>query len=115
MAHARSALSGCPSTALSREHVMLLTQQSPRHSINMVGHPALGAWQRVTDPSAFPIWQGEVLFQVCLHPVMGSTPKFMLGIEPIYSGVVIGYQVDHLLTYGWWSTLLFDHTFTVVS
>ena len=37
-----------PSTTLSRGSLMLLYQQFPSHPNYMVGHTALGTWQRVT-------------------------------------------------------------------
>ena len=37
-----------PSTTLSRGSLMLLSLLFPSHPISMVGHTALGAWQRVT-------------------------------------------------------------------
>ena len=37
-----------PSTTLSRGNIMLLHLLIPSHSIYMVGHTSLGAWQSVT-------------------------------------------------------------------
>ena len=46
---------------------MLLTQLSTSQSINMDGHVALRAFQRVTHPSAFPTWWGGVFSSTWWH------------------------------------------------
>ena len=38
----------------------------------------------------------------------------VMGIKPGDSVLVIGYQVDEFMS-GWWSALLLNHTFTLVS
>ena len=42
--------------------LLLLSQLFPSHSIYMVGHTTLEAWQRVIHPSAIPTWWGGVFF-----------------------------------------------------
>ena len=53
-----------PFSTLSRGSLMLLSLLFPSHPIYMMGHTALGAWQRVTQPSAFPTWWGGVFFSI---------------------------------------------------
>ena len=57
-----------PSTTLSRVSLMLLSLLSLSHPIYMVGHTALGTWQRVTQSICLPYMMGRgILFQVWFH------------------------------------------------
>ena len=64
-----------PSTALSRGNLMLLNQLFPSsHPNYMVGHSALGAWQRVSCSFCLPYKVGRgLLFQVWFHAMTQST------------------------------------------
>ena len=63
-----------PSTTLSRGSLMLLSLLFPSHLIYMVGHTALGAWQRVTQSLWLPYMMGRgLLFKVWFHPMTQST------------------------------------------
>ena len=62
------------STTLSRGSLMLLSLLCPSHLIYMVGHTALGAWQRVTQSLHLPYMVGRgLLFQVWFHLMTQST------------------------------------------
>ena len=52
-----SALSDALSTASSRRELHVAHLAIPKHSINMVGHIALGTWQTVTQSFFLPTWQ----------------------------------------------------------
>ena len=79
-----------PPTALSRGSLLLLISLFPSHSSNMVGHTALGAWQRVTWSLCLPYMVGRsLLFQVVLHLVTWLTPNLWWGFN--------------LLILVWWS------------
>ena len=57
-----------PSTTLSRESFLLLSLLFSNHPIYIVGHTALGAWQRVTQSLCLPYMVGRgLLFQVWFH------------------------------------------------
>ena len=57
-----------PSTILSRGSLLLLSLLFPSHPIYMVGHTALGAWQRVTQSLHLSYMVGRgLLFQVWFH------------------------------------------------
>ena len=63
-----------PSTTLSRGSLMLLCLLFPTHPDYMVGHTALGTWQRVTQSLCLPYMVGRgLLFQVWFHPMTWST------------------------------------------
>ena len=57
-----------PSTTLSRGSLMLLSLLFPSHPIYMLGHAALGAWQRVKQFLPLPYMVGScLLFQLWFH------------------------------------------------
>ena len=57
-----------PSATLSRGSLLLLSLLFSNHPIYMVGHTALGAWQRVTQSLCLPYMMGRgLLFQVWCH------------------------------------------------
>ena len=81
----------------------------------MVWHTALEAWQRVTHYLHLSYVAGRIFFP-------GSTPhndtvdsKFVVGIKPGDSGVVVGYQVNLFTTPDWQRTSLLNHRFILVS
>ena len=60
------------STALSRGRLMVLMSLS--HSIYMLGHTAVGAWQRVTySLSLLYMVERGLLFQVVFHLMIQSS------------------------------------------
>ena len=61
----------------------------------MVGHTALGAWQRVTQFLCLPYMMGRgLLFEVLVPSDDIVNTESVMGIKPGDSGVVIGYQLD---------------------
>ena len=77
---------------------MLLNQLFPSHPIYMLGHTALGAWQRATQFLCLPCMVGRGC------PFPGLVPsddmvvsESVMGIKPHGSGAVIGYQVDEFI------------------
>ena len=95
LAHTRYAQSAAPSTTLSRGSLMLLHLLFPSHPIYMVGHTALGAWQRVTQSLHLPYMVGrDLLFQVLFYLMTQLTLNLQWALNLGDSGVVIGYQGD---------------------
>ena len=99
-----------PSTALSRESLLLFNQLSSRHSKYMVGHTALRAWERVTQSPLPSLHGGE------RSSVPGLVPsddmvnsESVVGVKPGDSGVVIGYQVDDF-THNWSAEQFVTHS-----
>ena len=70
-----------PSTTFSRGSLMLPCLLFPSHTIYMVGHTALGAWQRVTHSLHFLYMVGRGLSQVWFHPVTQSTLNLQLALN----------------------------------
>ena len=63
-----------PFTTLSRGSLMLLHLLFPSHPIYMVGHTALGAWQRVIQSIHLSYMVGRgLLLQVWFHLMTWST------------------------------------------
>ena len=63
-----------PSTTLSRESLLLLSQLFSNYPIYMVGHTALAAQQRVTQSLCLPYLMGRgLLFQLQCHQMTQST------------------------------------------
>ena len=89
-----------PSTTLSRGNLVLLHLLFPSHPIYMVGHTALGTWQRVTKCLCLPCMVGGLLFQVWFHPMMQSTLNLQWALNLVILVWWIGYQVDEL-THTW--------------
>ena len=90
-----------PYTTLSRWSLMLLNLLFPNHPIYMVGHTALGPWQRVTPIPQPSLHGGEGSYFPGLVPSDDTVDsESVMGIIPGDSGVVIGYQVDEF-THTW--------------
>ena len=77
---------------------MLLTWLSTRHSINMLGHTALGS-QQSPDPPSLCGGKGSSL-SGCGPPNDMVNSKSVIDVKPGDSGVVIGYQADEF-THTW--------------
>ena len=65
---------------------MLLISLSSSHLSNMVKHIDLGGLVESSDPSAFSTWWGGSSLPCFVPPVVG--------IIPVDSGLVIGYQIN---------------------
>ena len=90
-----------PSTTLSRGSLMLLSLLFPSHPIYMVGHSALGVWQRVTQSLHLPYMVGRGLLFSGLFPSNDMVGyETVMGIKPGDSALVIGYQGDEF-THTW--------------
>ena len=80
---------------------MLPKQLSPNHSINMVEHADLGAWQGVIQSLCLSLQDRMESSFPCFGPSNDIVdPKSVLGIKLGGSGVVIWYQVDEF-THTW--------------
>ena len=73
---------------------MLLIQLSLSHSIYMVGHTALGAWQRVPQSLCLSTWWGGGFFSGSVSPDERLNSRSVVGVRPGDSGMMIGCQVD---------------------
>ena len=63
-----------PSATLSRGEPSATQSAVPNYPIYMVGHTALGAWQRVTQSLCLPyMMESILLFQVWCHLMTWST------------------------------------------
>ena len=99
-----------PSTALGKGTLLLLSQLSSSHSNYMVGHTALGTWQRVTQSLYLPCMVGSgLLFHVRFHLMTQLTQNLWFTIKPGDSGMVIGYQVDEF-TCTWSAEQIIAHS-----
>ena len=100
VAHARSALSSCCLYCFKLGEPHATGNLSSSHSVNIVGHTALGAQQMVTQSLQLPYTVGKgILLKVLFLPVTQSTLN-LLAIKSGDSGVVIGYQADEF-THMW--------------
>ena len=86
------------STVLNRRSFLLLIQLSPRHSINIMRHTALGL-SRVTQALCLLSWW-ERFFPCCVPLNDMVNFKSVVGIGSHCSVVVIGYQADKF-THTW--------------
>ena len=72
-------------------HQICTEQLLPTHPIYMVGHTALGAWQRVTQSLCLPYMVGGVSFRFFVPSDEMVDSESAMGIKPGDFGVVIGY------------------------
>ena len=94
------------------ESFMVLNPLAISHSVNMLGHIALGAWQNHPIPqSPLHAWKGSSLPGFVPLQEMVDADS-VVGIKHGHSSVMIRYQGMNLLTLGQKSILLLDHTFT---
>ena len=91
-----------PSTALSRDSLLLLSQLPSRHLINMVWHTALKGSPGSHSIPLTSLHDGE-WFSLPGFVLPNDTvdSKYVVGIKPGQSSMVIGYQVDEFTHY--WS------------
>ena len=97
LAPARSALNSCSYAALSRGYLILILfkELSSSHSVNMVGHVALGDWLTYLIPSPSLHGREGSCFVSLVPPDDMVNSKSLVGIKgPCDSSVVIGYQVN---------------------
>ena len=87
--------------------LLVLNQLSSSHSNYMVGHTALGTWQRVTFPAW---WARGLLFQVWFHPMTWSTLNLWWALNLVILVWWLGIRWMTLLAPGMKShLLLFQH------
>ena len=80
---------------------MVLKQRSTSHSINLVEHTALGAWQRIIQSPNLPFRLGKGLLSQVFFQLMTVNSKSVVDVKIGNSGMVIGYQIDEFT--GTWS------------
>ena len=105
-----------PSATLGRWSLLLLIQLFPNHPIYMVGHTALGAWQRVTWSHHLPYIVGRGLpFQVWCHQMMWSILNLRWAFNLVIPVWWLGIRLMSLLAPGLKSSLLPTTTFILGS
>ena len=87
--------------------LLLLSLLFPNHPIYMVGHTALGAWQRVTQSLCFPyMMERGLLFQVWCHQMTWSTLNLWWALNLVILVWWLGIRLMSLLAPGLQSGLL---------
>ena len=105
-----------PSTSLSRGNIILLSLLFPSHPIYMVGHTALGAWQRVTQSLCLLYMMGRGhLFQVWFHLMTQSTLSLWWALNLVILMWWLGIRLMSLLAPGLQSGLWLISTFILGS
>ena len=105
-----------PSTTLSRGSLMLLSLVFPSFPMYMVGHTALGAWQRVTWSLCLPYMVGRgLLFQVWFHLMTQLTLHLQWMLNLVILVWWLGIRLMSLLASGLQSSLWLIPTFILGS